>query len=113
MARPDSQTASPAHSPPAAAATIAAPSAPARRWKLVLAFGCIYVIWGSTYLAIRFAIETLPPFSMLGLRFVLAGGLLYGWARLAGGAQRPTHAHWRTTAIVGALLLVGGNGLVV
>jgi drug/metabolite transporter (DMT)-like permease len=101
----------------------AAPAAPdartpgrsdlARRWKLAIAFGCIYVIWGSTYLAIRFAIETVPPFSMLGLRFVLAGALLYAWARLAGGAPRPTRAQWRATAVVGALLLVGGNGLVV
>jgi drug/metabolite transporter (DMT)-like permease len=95
----------------AAAAT--ARSAATRRWKLVIAFACIYVIWGSTYLAIRFAIETLPPFAMLGTRFVLAGALLYAWARFARGADRPTHAQWRSTAIVGALLLVGGNGLVV
>ena len=53
------------------------------RWKLTGAFAALYLIWGSTYLAIRFALETLPPFTMSGARFVVAGIILYGWARLA------------------------------
>ena len=78
-------------------------------WSALLA---LYVIWGSTYLAIRFAIETLPPFLMAGVRFVVAGGLLYGWVAVRGGA-RPTAAHWRAAFVIGGLLLVGGNGAVV
>ena len=83
------------------------------RFKLVTAFAAIYVIWGSTYLAIRFAIETLPPFLMASARFLIAGGLLYSWARLHGRGARPTGEQWRAAAVVGALLLLGGNGLVV
>jgi drug/metabolite transporter (DMT)-like permease len=82
------------------------------RWLLYGAFAIVYVVWGSTYLAIRFAIETLPPFSMAGARFLLAGAVLYFSARLA-GAARPSVVEWRATAVVGVLLLVGGNGLVV
>ncbi|HZF29944.1 MAG TPA: drug/metabolite exporter YedA [Gammaproteobacteria bacterium] len=115
MTRLNSESAArvPSPSPPPAGDGLAARAEVARRWKLVAAFACVYVIWGSTYLAIRFAIETLPPFSMAGVRFLLAGGVLYAWARLARGAERPTRAQWRATAIVGVLLLVGGNGLVV
>lgn len=82
-----------------------------RGWLIPLAFAAIYLIWGSTYLAIRFAIETLPPFLMAGARFLVAGALLYLWARLR-GEERPTAANWRATAILGGLLLLGGNGLV-
>ena len=81
-------------------------------WKIVAAFAAVYLIWGSTYLAIRFVVETLPPFVMAGARFIVAGCLLYAWARYK-GAARPTLAHWRTTAIIGGLLLLGGNGGVV
>jgi drug/metabolite transporter (DMT)-like permease len=73
------------------------------------AFAAIYLIWGSTYLAIRFAIETLPPFFMAGARFITAGALLYTWAWLR-GAPRPTRLHWREAAVVGGLMLLGGNG---
>ena len=83
------------------------------RFKLVTAFAAIYIVWGSTYLAIRFAIETLPPFLMASARFLIAGGLLYSWARLHGRGARPTGEQWRAAAVVGALLLLGGNGLVV
>jgi drug/metabolite transporter (DMT)-like permease len=82
------------------------------RLRLIAAFAAVYLIWGSTYLAIRFAIETLPPFLMAGVRFLLAGGLLFAWAR-SKGATPPTFAQWRTAAIIGALLLLGGNGGVV
>lgn len=80
--------------------------------RIVLAFAAVYVIWGSTYLAIRFAIETLPPFLMAGVRFVVAGGTLYLWTA-ASGATRPTRQEWLATGVVGALLLLGGNGGVV
>ena len=83
------------------------------RFALVTAFAIVYVVWGSTYLAIRFAIETLPPFLMASARFLTAGTVLYAWARLAGGAERPARAQWKAAAIVGGLLLLGGNGLVV
>jgi drug/metabolite transporter (DMT)-like permease len=72
----------------------------------------VYLVWGSTYLAIRFAIETLPPFTMAGIRFVLAGGVLYTFSRLT-GAPAPRRIEWRSAVIVGACLLLGGNGLVV
>ncbi|WP_412062418.1 EamA family transporter [Rubrivirga sp. IMCC45206] len=76
---------------------------------VLAAFAALYVIWGSTYLGIRFAIETMPPFTMAGIRFVAAGAILYGWSR-ARGAGRATRVQWKTAVIVGALLLLGGNG---
>jgi drug/metabolite transporter (DMT)-like permease len=87
-------------------------SGKASRTRIILAFAAIYVIWGSTYLAIRYAIETMPPFLMAGTRFAIAGLLMYGWARLT-GKERPEPVHWRSATIVGALLLLGGNGAVV
>ena len=82
------------------------------RLRIVLAFAAVYVIWGSTYLAIRVAIETLPPHTMAGARFALAGILLYAWARRR-GAPRPDAGHWVQATIVGGFLLLGGNGGVV
>ncbi|MDI6770823.1 MAG: drug/metabolite exporter YedA [Anaerolineales bacterium] len=79
-----------------------------RIWIALLA---IYIIWGSTYLAIRYAVESIPPFLMAGTRFLIAGILLYTWRRLAGDPA-PTARQWRSTAIIGLLLLLGGNGLV-
>ena len=79
---------------------------------IALAYAAIYFIWGSTYLAIRFAIETLPPLLMAAARFIVAGALLYAWT-WARGAPRPTAAQWRAASVVGGLLLVGGNGAVV
>lgn len=81
------------------------------RTKLVLAFAAVYLIWGSTYLAIRYAVETLPPFGLASARFLVAGAILYAFARFR-GAARPTPRMWRDTAIVGTLMLLGGNGLV-
>jgi drug/metabolite transporter (DMT)-like permease len=72
----------------------------------------VYIVWGSTYLAIRFAIETMPPFLMAATRFLVAGAILYTFRR-ARGDTAPTRIEWRSAAIVGALLLVGGNGGVV
>ena len=79
---------------------------------MAAALGAVYVIWGSTYLAIRFAVETLPPFLMAGVRFTVAGLILYGWRR-AIGFGRPTGREWRAAVIVGGLMLLGGNGGVV
>lgn len=76
------------------------------------ALSAVYLIWGSTYLAIRFTVETLPPFSSAAARFVISGGLLYAWRRWAGDAT-PTPEQWRNASIVGIFLLVGGNGGVV
>src|SRR5512135_2309099 len=79
------------------------------RGRIALAFAAIYLIWGSTYLAIRFAIETIPPYLMGGMRFLIAGGLLYGVLRWR-GVQTPSRIQWRSAFIVGGLLLWGGNG---
>ncbi len=83
-----------------------------RRLTLVAAFAAVYLIWGSTYLAIRFAIETMPPFLMAGVRFTIAGGILYAAAR-ALGARGPTRRHWKSALVIGGFLLLGGNGGVV
>ena len=80
---------------------------------LVAAFFAVYVFWGSTYLAIKYAMQTLPPFLMAGSRFALAGGILFLSARLSKDYERPTWEHWRTSFVVGTLLLLGGNGGVV
>ncbi len=84
----------------------------AARTQIVLAFAAVYVIWGSTYLAIRFALESLPPFLMAGVRFVVAGLILYTFQRIRNGT-RPTAVQWRATFIIGALLIGVGNGAVV
>jgi drug/metabolite transporter (DMT)-like permease len=83
-----------------------------RPWLIPVAFGLVYVIWGSTYLAIKLAIETIPPFLMAGTRFLVAGGVLYAVARLL-GAPKPARGEWGPASIVGLFLLLGGNGLVV
>ncbi len=80
---------------------------------LIAAFAAVYIFWGSTYLAIKYAIDTLPPFLMAGTRFLVAGSILYVWARLSKDYEKPSFKHWRTSFIVGTLLLLGGNGGVV
>lgn len=79
--------------------------------KIWIALLALYIVWGSTYLAIRFAVETIPPFMSAGMRFLVSGAILLIWRRAAGDAM-PTKRQWISTAIVGILLLLGGNGLV-
>jgi drug/metabolite transporter (DMT)-like permease len=81
----------------------------ARIWTALIA---VYIVWGSTYLAIRFAVETMPPFLMAAARFLIAGGILFAWRRKAGDAL-PTRRQWKSAAIIGLFLLLGGNGGVV
>jgi drug/metabolite transporter (DMT)-like permease len=80
-----------------------------RRTHILAAFAAVYLIWGSTYLGIRIAIESIPPFLMAGFRFIIAGTALYAWLRMR-GVERPLRIHWRSAAIIGALMVVGGNG---
>jgi len=82
------------------------------RPAVLLAFAAVYILWGSTYLAIRVAVAVLPPFLMAGVRFLIAGGLLYAWARWR-GALGPSARQWGAALVAGALLLGGGNGGVV
>jgi drug/metabolite transporter (DMT)-like permease len=85
---------------------------PPPRSLVIAAFAVVYVVWGSTYLAMRVAIDTLPPFLMAGCRFLIAGGVLGLWLRLR-GAPPPGKVQWSNAAVSGVLLLVTGNGLVV
>ena len=84
---------------------------PPSRAALVTAFAVIYLVWGSTYLAIRVAVESIPPFVMAGTRFVLAGAMMLAYLRLR-RMPWPTARQWRDHAITGCFLLLGGNGLV-
>lgn len=79
--------------------------------KLWTALLALYIVWGSTYLAIRFAVETIPPFMHASIRFLISGLILYLWRRAAGDSM-PTASNWKSAAVVGTLLLLGGNGLV-
>jgi drug/metabolite transporter (DMT)-like permease len=80
-----------------------------KRSVVIIAFAALYLIWGSTYLGIRFSIETIPPFLMAGARFVLAGMIMYAvaWSQ---GIGESNWRNWRTSLIIGACLLLGGNG---
>jgi drug/metabolite transporter (DMT)-like permease len=88
---------------------IAVATGAAATWQLVTAFALVYLIWGSTYLGIRVAIETIPPFTMLALRYLIAGSILYAIIR-ARGAPAPKAADWSKATVIGALLLLAGNG---
>ena len=79
--------------------------------KVWLALLALYIVWGSTYLGIKFAIETIPPFFHAGVRFLASGLILVIWQRSAGSSM-PTRRQWISTGIIGTLLLLGGNGLV-
>src|SRR5690348_3473772 len=79
------------------------------RAHVVLAFAAIYLIWGSTYLGIRYAVETIPPLLMMAVRHTTAGALVYLWARRSGAAA-PQRKHWAYAVAAGALLFLGGHG---
>lgn len=92
--------------------TTAALPTPARQRLLIgVALLAVYVVWGSTYLGIRFGLEGFPPFLLNGSRLIVAGALLYPIARRTGRAH-PTRLQWRDSAIVGGILFIGGLGLV-
>ncbi|MEQ1855609.1 MAG: EamA family transporter [Longimicrobiales bacterium] len=100
--------------PPTRALAAPATSAPTEPVLslVIAAFAAVYIIWGSTYLAILWVIESIPPLLMASGRFLFAGALLYAWMRLR-GTPRPTAEQWRAAVIAGALMLAGGNGAVV
>jgi drug/metabolite transporter (DMT)-like permease len=81
----------------------------ASRAKIILAFAAVYIIWGSTYLGIRYAIETLPGFLMAGTRFFIAGAILFTWAKIQGD-KVASLVQWRRAFVIGGLLLLCGNG---
>jgi len=92
--------------------SVAPVSRPASILAIALALAAVYLVWGSTYLAIRFALEGgYPPLLMAGMRFIVAGGLMYGALRLR-GVPAPTRAQWKTLLAMGVLLLGLGNGMV-
>ena len=94
--------------------------APAGALPTAVALLIVYVVWGSTYLAIAYMVDTMPPFLSAGVRYLTAGLIMLAFLwlhgrlrRNAGERERPTAAHWRSAAIIGTLLLLGGNGFVV
>src|SRR5687768_9677538 len=92
----------------------ARPDRTAPRWLIWTALWVVYIVWGSTYLAIRITVETMPPLLTAGVRFLIAGALVYGWLFMRGGraAVRVTRREAVASAIVGSALLLGGNGMV-
>src|SRR5205814_5901217 len=90
-------------------ATLSSLMAAPKKMLVIVAFAALYLIWGSTYLGIRFSIETIPPFLMAGARFVLAGTIMYAVA-CSQGIGESNWRNWRTSLIIGACLLLGGNG---
>jgi len=103
--------------PPVRRAGIALPGASQNATPLLMwaALTSVYLIWGSTYLAIRVAVRTAPPMLFSGVRFIVAGGVLYAFAIRRGDrvGDKPGFKQWRAATIIGATLILGGNGLVV
>ena len=83
-----------------------------RTIQILLAFGIVYLVWGSTYLAIRIGVAQLPPALFAGVRFLAAGVLMLGYARLRGGSLPSSAIDWRNIAVTSLLMLVGANGIV-
>lgn len=88
--------------------------AEAPSWLIWVALWIVYIVWGSTYLAIRVTVETLPPLLTGGVRFILAGGVIFAWLRIrkGKGAGRITRTEALWSTVIGAGLIMGGNGLV-
>jgi drug/metabolite transporter (DMT)-like permease len=78
-------------------------------WKILLAFGIIYFVWGSTFLAIRVGVNEVPPFLLAGIRFFVSGIVLYGWMRLK-GAPPPSRTEWASATLLGALIFLVDYG---
>jgi len=78
-------------------------------WKILLAFGIIYFVWGSTYLAIRVGVAQVPPFLLAGMRFSMAGAILYGWLRLR-GTPPPTRSEWHAASLMAFLIFLVDYG---
>ena len=74
-------------------------------WKILLAFAIIYIVWGSTYLAIRVGVQEMPPFLMAAIRFTVAGIALYAWMRIT-GIPSPTWREWKAASVLGALMFL-------
>ncbi|MGL4610683.1 MAG: EamA family transporter, partial [Trueperaceae bacterium] len=87
------------------------PASASERWLIPFSLIALYLIWGSTYFAIRYVVADVPPFMAGGVRFVLAGGVLFLVLKLR-GAPSPTRAEWLSATKVGALLMGGGMGSV-
>src|SRR5215213_3264896 len=102
---------------PVASRGAATPAPGPSRASIVAAFAAVYVIWGSTYLAIRWVLESLPPLLTAGARFLVAGGVLLAWAAWSErsrpeGPERVSLTQWKWSLLIGALLFLGGNGAV-
>src|SRR6201998_3819487 len=80
-------------------------------WKTLSAFAIIYFVWGTTYLAIRVGVHEVPPFLLAALRFLIAGGVLYGWT-IAHGERSPTARQWMAASSIAILIFVLDYGLV-
>ena len=80
--------------------------------KLLFSFAAIYLIWGTTYLAMRVSVESIPPFTLAATRFLVAGFILFAILKLRGVAT-PTRGQWKAATFIGSLLFLGGNGLVI
>jgi drug/metabolite transporter (DMT)-like permease len=87
------------------------PEAHPRAWKVLLAFAIIYLVWGSTYLAIRVGVREVPPFLLAAIRFLIAGGILYTWMRVK-GTPSPTVREWSGASLLAVLIFVLDYGLV-
>ena len=81
------------------------------RWKILLAFAIIYLVWGSTFLAIRVGVREVPPFLLAGMRFFIAGIVLYAWMRVK-GTPSPTRRQWRAVSFLALLIFVFDYGLI-
>src|ERR1017187_8687445 len=81
-----------------------------RAWRVLLAFAIIYFVWGSTFFAIRVGVREVPPFLLAGMRFLVAGVVLYAWVR-AQGTPSPTLREWRSAFILAVLIFVLDYGL--
>jgi len=81
------------------------------KWKILLAFAIIYLVWGSTFLAIRIGVHEVPPLLLAGLRFLAAGGILYAWMR-ATGTPSPSGRQWAAASLLGTVIFVLDYGCV-